>query len=45
MLRNTVREEGVTRGATEFIFNDPDQVSANVFLSAAGYRVVDPDLQ
>jgi hypothetical protein len=45
MLRNTVREELLTRGAAEFIFNNPEMISGNVFSSNQGYRVIDRELQ
>jgi len=45
MLKNTVREEFLTRGAAEFIFNSPEMIQGNVFSSNAGFRVIDKELQ
>ena len=45
MLKNTIREDSVWRGAAEFIFNDTEQITGNIFGSQRGYRVVDPYLK
>ena len=39
MLRFTVREEYLVHGASEFVFNDIDKLSGNIYTASKGYHI------
>jgi len=45
MLRYTVREEYLVHGASEFVFNDMEKLSGNVYFASHGYHINSEDLQ
>jgi len=45
MLKNTVREDSLWKGAAEFIFNDTEQITGNIFECQRSYKVIDPNLK
>jgi len=44
MLRFTVREEGLVHGASEFVFNDMNKMTSNVYFNSNGYHISNDDL-